>query len=54
MGNSSTRFRTPVAQLRLLSDKYPKERFEPLDPPFYGLNSIATVLLKKKDGFGIK
>ena len=38
--------RTPVALLRSLSNKYTRERFEPSDPPIYGLNSSTTVLLK--------
>ena len=41
-----TRVRTPVALLRLLSDKYPWERYEPPYPPSYGLNSTTTVLLE--------
>ena len=35
----------PVALLRSLSGKYPWERYEPLYPPSYGLNSTTTVLL---------
>ena len=38
--------RTPVSQLRSLSDTYPGERHEPLYlPPSHGLNSTSTVLL---------
>ena len=36
---------TPVALLRLLSGKYPWERYEPPYPPSYGLNSATAVLL---------
>ena len=43
--NRSTRVRTPVAQLRSLSGKYPWERYEPPYPPSYGINSTTTVLL---------
>ena len=43
--NRSTRVRTPVALLRSLSGKYPWEKYEPLYPPSYGLNSTTTVLL---------
>ena len=39
------RVRTQVALLRLLSDKYPWERYEPPYPPSYGLNSTTTILL---------
>ena len=41
----SKRVQTPVALLRLLSGKYPWERYEPPLPPSYGLNSTTTVLL---------
>ena len=43
--NRSKRVRTPVALLRSLSGKYPWERYEPPNPPSYGLNSTTTVLL---------
>ena len=39
------RVHIPVALLRLLSGKYPWERYEPPYPPSYGLNSTTTVLL---------
>ena len=42
--NRSKRVRTPVALLRSLSGKYPRERYEPPYPPNYGLNSTTTVL----------
>ena len=42
--NRSKRVRIPVALLRSLSGKYPWERYEPPDPPSYGLNSTTTVL----------
>ena len=35
-----------VQLLRLLSDKYPCERYEPPYPPSNGLNSITAVLLE--------
>ena len=38
---------TPVVLLGSLSDLYPWERYEPLYPPRYGLNSTITVLLKR-------
>ena len=43
--NRSKRVYTPVAILRLLSGKYPWERYETSYPPSYGLNSTTTVLL---------
>ena len=43
--NRSTRVRSPVVLLCSLSGKYPWERYEPLYPPSYGLNS--TVLLRE-------
>ena len=46
MRNRSKRGRTPIAPLRLFSDKYHWERYEHPYPPSYGLNSITAVLLK--------
>ena len=43
--NRSKRVRTPVTLLRLLSSKYPWERYESPYPPGYGLNSTTIVLL---------
>ena len=40
------RVRTPVALLRSLSDKYPRERYETPYLPRYWLNSIIAVLLE--------
>ena len=40
---------TVVSEFVLLcsfSGKYPQERYEPLYPPSYGLNSTTTVLLE--------
>ena len=34
------------SRFRLLSDKYSWERYEPLYPPSYGLNSTTIVLLE--------
>ena len=45
MDSRSTRVRTPVALLRSISDKYPREKYEPTYLPSYGLNSTTTVLL---------
>ena len=42
--NRSKGVRTPVALLRSLSSKHPWERYKPLYPPSYGLNSTTTVL----------
>ena len=39
--------RTPVAQLRWLSDKYPWEMYEPPYPPNYEINSTTIVLLEE-------
>ena len=43
--NRSKWVRTPVLLLRLVSDKYSRERYEPPYPPSYGLNSTTTVLI---------
>ena len=45
-----TRVQTPVVPLRSLSDKYPRERYEPPYTPIFGLNSTITVL---QDEFGL-
>ena len=44
-GDRRKRVRTPVVLLRSLSVKYPWKRYEPPNPPSYGLNSTTTVLL---------
>ena len=44
--NRSKRVRTPVAQLRSLSDKNAWERYETPNPSSAGLNSITAVLLE--------
>ena len=44
--NRSKRVRTPVALLRLLSDKFPWEGHGPLYPPSFGLNSTNAVHLE--------
>ena len=43
--NRCKRVQTPVTLLHSLLDKYSWERYEPLYPPIYGLNSTTTVLL---------
>ena len=35
----------PILLLPSLSGKHPWERYEPSNPPSYGLNSTTTVLL---------
>ena len=47
----SKRVRTLVTLLRLLSDKYPCEKYEPPYPLNYGLQ--IPLLFSDKDGFGI-
>ena len=39
-------FELQSCQLRLLSEKYPCERYEPPYPPSYGLNSTTAVLIE--------
>ena len=43
----SKRVRTPIALRRSLSDKYPRERYEPPFSPNHGLNSIIAILLQR-------
>ena len=43
--NRSKRVRTPVALLRSLSGKYPRERYELPSPPSYGLYDTTNVFI---------
>ena len=42
--NHIKRFRTPVALLRSLLDKYPWQKYKPFYPSSSGLNSATTVI----------